>query len=192
MSFLTPLGWALTATGIFAPAGIPLILADKTNTGETLGNLGETLANSAVSGSVNVGKNVVLSDAQIAEFRKLDVLVRQSQPKTSKSQNLKDKWIQWHTDLSFWEQNFDTEKFNEARNRWIDFVAEDSADPEQTRNTLKMVPSLEQSLGLPDPRKSDGYYPLKSKPLIPDIPLSFKIGAGLTAVLGVILAVKLK
>lgn len=191
MSFLTPLGWALTATGILAPAGIPLILADRTKVGEAAGDV---IQHTVINAGKATGQSIAdaeLSDAKADEFIKLDQRVKQMQPTKSKSVKLKDDWLKWYGGLTFWEKTFSDEKFNEARNRWIDLVAADSDNPKVVKDALKIVPSLEQIFGLPDPRNSEGYYLTNIGPVIPT---SFKVGAGISAasILGALLWFKLR
>lgn len=194
MSFLTPLGWALTATGVLAPAGIPMILADRTNTGQALGGAVEKAASAATTGIVKGHEKAALSDAQVAWFQDLNRRVLGLQPKTSKAKKLKDDWIKWFNGLSFWQQNFDEGVFNEGRNRFIDITAYDTEDPQAIKDAWKVTPSLEQTLGLPDPRTTDGYYPVASKPIVPDIPLGFKVGVAASAlgIIGTIAFIKFK
>lgn len=191
MSFLTPLGWALTATGILAPAGIPLILADRTKVGEAAGN---TIQHTVIHAGKATGEsisNAELSDAKADEFSKLNQRVQQMQPTTTKSRKLKDDWLQWYNGLTFWEKTFSDDKFNEARNRWLDLVAADARDPEAVKSALRMVPSIEQIHGLPDPRNSEGYYAVGAAPIVPT---SFKVGAGVSAasILGLLVWLKLR
>lgn len=190
MSFLTPLGWALTATGILAPAGIPLILADQTKAGEAAG---KTIQHTVVNAGKATGQTIVdaeLSDAKADEFIKIDQRVKQLQPINSKATKLKDEWLEWYNGLTFWEKTFDDNTFNEARNRWIDLVSANSNDPKIIRETLRFVPSLEQTFGLPDPRNSEGYYATNAT----FVPTSFKVGAGISAasILGLLLWLKLR
>lgn len=194
MSFLTPLGWVLSSTGVLAPVGIPMILADKTSVGQALGNSAERAVSAAVTGASQATSKSALSDAQAAWFQDLNKRVLGYQPKTSKAKKLKNDWIQWFNGLSFWQQNFDEGVFNEGRNRFIDITAYDTDDPQAVKDAWKVTPSLEQTLGLPDPRTTDGYYPVAPKPLIPDIPLGFKVGAAVSAVgiIGTIALIKWK
>lgn len=194
MSFLTPLGWVLTSTGVLAPAGIPMILADRTATGQALGTATEKAVSAGVTGAAKAQEKAALSDAQVAAFQDLNRRVLGYQPKTNKAKKLKNEWISWFNALSFWDQNFDEGKFNEARNRWIDLTAYDTDDPQAVKDAWRVIPSLEQSLGLPDPRTTDGYYPVAPKPIIPDVPLGFKVGAAVSAVgiIGTIALIKWK
>lgn len=194
MSILTPIGWVLTSTGVLAPAGIPLILADRTNTGQALGHATEHAVKAVASGAGQAQEKAALSDAQVAAFQELNKRVLGYQPKTSKAKKLKNEWIAWWNTMTFWDQNFDESKFNEGRNRWIDLTAYDTDDPETVKEAWKVTPSLEQVLGLPDPRTTDGYYPVAPKPLIPELPLGFKVGAAISAagIIGTIAFIKFK
>ncbi len=194
MSFLTPLGWVLTSTGVLAPVGLPMILADRTNTGQALGTGVEQAVKATASGAGRAQEKAALSDAQIAAFQELNKSVLRFQPATSKSKKLKNEWITWFNALSFWDQNFDESKYNEGRNRFIDITALNTDDPQAVKDAWRVTPSLEQTLGLPDPRTTDGYYPVAPKPLIPDVPLGFKVGAAVSAVgiIGTIALIKFK
>lgn len=103
---------------------------------------------------------------------------------TSKASALHDEWIEWYDSLGWYEINFDTSIFDQARNRKNAFnlanvktAAERTALEDQIKNSF----TTEEARGEPSRMKTDGSFNVKPKDSEPFFPLRVKIAGAVTA-----------
>lgn len=88
---------------------------------------------------------------------------------TPEAIKIKDSFIKWFSQLSFWERNLDGNTYDIARNRRNEFNLANAKTPEekaQAQNIIKQGMSSEQQQGEADRRLSSGMLPEQPESLI--------------------------
>ncbi len=106
----------------------------------------------------------------IQDTEAINKYIVETPTKTEQARALRDEWIVWYDDLSFWEKNLDDDILDEARNRRNDFNEANAttfAEHAQVRDVIEHGMSTEQMRGDTDRRLSDGSLPKHKKPWVP-------------------------
>ena len=105
--------------------------------------------------------------------------------KTPGGARLRDAWIVWHENLSWYDKHADSAVYDEARNRRNEFWKANAATPEEKRSAeshIKGGRSTEETQGEADRRLSSGQYHVEPPEEPPWIPTWVKVVASVTAV----------
>jgi hypothetical protein len=89
---------------------------------------------------------------------------------TPKATALKNDWVAWWNELSWYGKNVDSNAYNVARNKRDAFRKANvntAAEAAQVHEVITHGLTTEQLNGLPDPRKADGTFYEQKPPLIP-------------------------
>lgn len=81
---------------------------------------------------------------------------------TPQAVTIKDAWVTWFNQLSWWERTVDGNTYDMARNRRNEFNLANAvtiAEKAQVENVIKTGMSTEQMQGVPDRRLSSGMMP---------------------------------
>jgi hypothetical protein len=116
-------------------------------------------------GLAAVGAAEYFSNEQPADMGALNHYMTGQRPKTSQAQSLKDAWVSWYANLSWYEQNVEEDIVHQARNRVAQYDRANTTSDAELAN-VKRVQS--QSAGLEQERRAaEGEdIPLRSDGLI--------------------------
>ena len=109
---------------------------------------------------------------------------------TEKAVELKDEWVRWYNDLSWYALNVGNQStYDEARNRRNAFNLANATTPEERAGAKKVARkglTTEEMQGGVKRTDSQGRFPEEDKPLIPT---EYKVVVGLAVVgLGIVFA----
>lgn len=124
--------------------------------------------------------------SQSEDLDAINRYISNSQPATSKAVELRDDWIRWFNDLSWYSKSLSQDTYDEARNRRNEFSianATNSAEKAKAKEVAKKGFTTEQAQGEASRILSDGSFPHTPEPLIPTWA---KVVAGATLVAAIL------
>lgn len=124
---------------------------------------------------------------QADDIDAINVYIMQTQAVTPEATKLKDSWIKWFNDLSWYSKDLSLDTYDEARNRRNAFNianAPTAVAKAQVKAVVKGGLTSEESAGRASRLNSEGKFPEEDKPLIPT---PYKV-VGAIALLGGVLA----
>lgn len=110
---------------------------------------------------------------------------------TEKARRLKDEWLLWYDDLSWWEKNYDSNVWDVARNKRNAFNLANtlsSAEKARVEQVIKTGMTTEEMEGRTKRMTSEGKFPEREEPLVPT---SYKIGGAVALAGGLYVYFKL-
>ena len=108
--------------------------------------------------------------------------IMETEAKTPLARKLKDDWIEWYEDLSYYERNMDWDTWDEARNRRNEFWEANATTPEeleQVQTVIREGMTSEEYAGEARRQRESGRFG-DEEPLIP--PQYLWIGAGVLVI----------
>lgn len=101
--------------------------------------------------------------SQSEDIDAIAVYMAAQSPKTPLATNLKNDWVAWLDQMSWYDKNFTSHVYDTARNKRNAFNianATSAQELENVKNVIKTGINTEQLQGLPDRRDGNGNYPL--------------------------------
>jgi len=101
----------------------------------------------------------IVQMSQSQDLAAIDTFIHSVSLNTNDAKALFTDWVQWYTNLGWYDLNVNSATYDTARNKRNAFElanAESEADKEQIRQVQTQGISTEQAQGLPDRRDADG------------------------------------
>jgi hypothetical protein len=138
-----------------------------------------------------IGDRIMQSD----DLAAMNIYMSDAKPVSPQAIKLRDEWLTWWESLGWYAKTFDSNTFDQARNRKHAFDianVKSSAEAAAVKEQIKTSFTTEEARGEPNRMRSDGTYTEKPPEKEPFFPTRIKILAGaiLAGVTALIIAKK--